>query len=754
MKKQCRNLSLLISLFISLTALSGCGSNNKWNYSKQEAAKFFNLNGEVEAGPKNESNYFIIDEDYFYFKDKVNVDDVIVFNYTDLQNRIETSNDNKDSYLSYDVISKSKSKVTSVEVSDNQHDLRVTFDGNDKDIYGLLVAKDATNVNNYLFSIANSSISEKLLSSEQSEFETKYLKSEKPGWNIAKTVINVIGNISQIITGYISKSPTAISAGIFGILTTLGDAFFGNSGPTLVDIYNKLVEIDAKLDAINEKIDKNHNQLLEEIIRTQAQVDRVLQEQYEANITAFNTDFLMPLGDFERNLSDYISQQYKEFVKTSQTLRLNYAKDEEGKWQHYSIKEDPSELIKFDITIPEFPNASAFLKAHGNVVEKGFIDELNKDIDAAVEKTAASARPQGLDPVLYRNNITEQIAEMFMNKKYSEDHQSALDLKNKFINFCSRITGQGSESIVKSYVDRMKYMFNFAKEGKDSYRSLLANLLYHLDKYAASASAACKYAEIAQKDLGEAYESARDYITKTFDELMKLDDKFCYQNGAVINGGFYQAKEHVWFTNCGNHPDFHEEINLYHVYSDNLGVKYDADNLNNHNFMNTAESIRIATRWRLMRENGYSSDTKFVDYLVNAQVIDKKDLNGYVDLIARGWIRSDCWRVFTGLSSRGLGDGDRNLYLTCTAKGGKSGSDYFDVNECYYYKGHEDAEYWSGVMYETSYLNGDTGYVDNSEKKVCAYARYSEAHTLWINDEYWAFIDNPAGNYFFAIFAK
>ncbi|MCQ2743086.1 MAG: hypothetical protein MJ239_07380 [Bacilli bacterium] len=753
MKKITKKASICLSSMIAICALGSCGNGgNEWKYTKETMSEFVDLKGSILNRQETDYNDYYIDTNFEYFKDAITASDLKVFNYTKINEEIASGK--TDDYLSYDLITKYQASVKEVKKVNDGQDIKITFSGNDDDIYGVLVWGTGSTLNTPIISLAGESSNAHEANTVQTEFEEKYINSEEPSWDKAKIALNLLGNICSMLLGYKDGSASAIGGGVFGLINLLGDTFIGESGPTLIDVINKLNEISKKIDAISEKITMNHNQLLEELVRTQAQIDQVLLNGYETNITSFNTDFIMPINDFKRNLTDFVSQRLKEFVKENQTIDLYYSKDSSNQWEHHSVSDSTEGLTQFRINLDDFKYSKAFLSDHGNVVCHGFVDEFKKDIDSAVGK--ATSKPEGMTDRIFGDHILEQVFESIIRDRFYNDHAGSLEVKNKAINFIYRISGKDSKSIVEAYVERIKYMFNFAVEGKDMYRSLLSNLLLQLDINATLGSAACRYAEIDQKDLGEAYLEARKVIVDTYKNLSKLNDNYCYQTKNSVDGHFYKVRDFAGFTSTGNHPDFKHYIELRKTvyYPKDEKTMFEAEErLEDHNFINSADNIRMSTRWKLMLENGLSDKKSFVEYLTAAGAIDVQGLNGFKNLVKTGYIsKDDKMRIFAGgLSSRKLEDSDRDLKLTCIEKGGPDGSNYFEVDKQYNYKGVHSGDCWSGMIYEGTFLDGTTGTIDNNYKKVCAYARYDEEHWYWRNYEHWILIDNPAGNFFFAM---
>ena len=108
-------------------------------------------------------------------------------------------------------------------------------------------------------------------------------------------------------------------------------------------------------------------------------------------------------------------------------------------------------------------------------------------------------------------------------------------------------------------------------------------------------------------------------------------------------------------------------------------------------------------------------------------------------------------KILTSFNVRDLNNSD-NFSMRCICYGNPD-SIYFTVNIHYHYRyddGKIEAQYWSGKMAYGDILSSETGTLE-VEKKICAYAKYSESHMFWIDDEHWGFTDDDFGMYFFAL---
>ena len=89
------------------------------------------------------------------------------------------------------------------------------------------------------------------------------------------------------------------------------------------------------------------------------------------------------------------------------------------------------------------------------------------------------------------------------------------------------------------------------------------------------------------------------------------------------------------------------------------------------------------------------------------------------------------------------------MVLNCVAKGNPDG-DYFEVGKSYNFRGKNSASSWYGKTFEGTFVDAASG-MSLGTQKIASWARYAESHWYWHNDEYWAFTNNNADNYFFTI---
>lgn len=581
---------------------------------------------------------------------------------------------------------------------------------------------------------------------QQLVFEEEYISKSFNYAEGGKFAVSIISSLGNIAGGVAFDSPTAVVSGVFSLLTSINDQFNGSSGPTIADVMNKLNEMDEKLDGINAKLDENHIQLMSETIRTQAMVDQVLLEEQEQAIETFNNVYVVPLENYARDFADYIDQSYKSYVSKDETAEIYLSKNDKKEWTLIDVMDEGKpDQTKFTLTVNDFSHSKECLEKNYNVVTVGFMDSFNKDIDIALEEVSL---PNGLNKEDCRNFIGANIVERFTKKYYEENHQKALDLRNMAINYSKQISGKANKSILNRYIDRLEYMYNFAGEMKSTVTDAFANIAHSLDVNTALAAQACLYAGVNQEEIRSEYIVARDLIKKDYEAIKNVNDAYSFITKTVLGGGLYRAYYDTEYSNRGNDPKFKATFRFQQVYYHN-GFDYRNDDINTHFVLEAADHLRIVTRMNLMKAIGLVKEDSYISYLVKAKVVEQDAYTTYEQLVDRKWISNDALRFLTDITTRNMNDSDKNVEMECTASGNPDG-DYFNVGWKGHFRGGHDNGCWSGKITETTYIDAITGKVQDN-KKVAAYATYSESHWYWSDDEYWSFVDNKVGNYFFIL---
>ena len=732
MKKRMGVILSLLFATITTCALASCG-RSKWEYSKKDASEFIELNAKVSKKDSEKYEMDITSENPV-FKNIVYKDNILLFDLSKVNN--------VKGYMKYEDVKDHLIPISSTNESSNQA-ITIEFFDDDVTEIGVLVHKDSLKKNSFAYGVG------RILSNKE-ELQTKYeeeIIKKKGGWDTANKGIQMANYITSSILGYIANNPSVFAGGIFGLATTLGNAFL-SSGPTLADVSKQLGVIDAKIDAISNQIDANQKEILDEFVRTQAMIDEVKVNQYNQNIQAFQTSYVKPIEDYLLIYKDSIEQYFKKYVSEPEIVCVYYGKDD----ILMKSEDDITNAEKFELSIPEFKNSIDYLKKNKEIVDDKFPLAMNKDIKAALNGVALP-KGRSLDLVIedIYKTICDSVNQEVLTKENEVVHRDVLQFVNNFVSYAKAIAGINFESVINSYVSRLEYIYNFSFETKKIVRDLFAAIKLNLDQYLCVAQAACIAQKINYtKEIGQAYMNAADYISSKYDGQMKVDDNYSYIAKNKIKGDLYHAYAEVSFTNCGNNPTFHASFELRN------NLDYDGANIhgkivdvNSIRFVNYSNMRAISTRYSLLRNICATKEDTLIHYLAANNIVSYDGIDLLYRVFNSGRTLYKLARILTSYNIRDLRDSD-SFKLRCTCCGNNDGY-YFNLGQEYKYRYSDfncESEYWSGKMAYGDIISSETGALDK-ENLVSAYARYSESHWYWSDDEHWGFNNDVFGEYFF-----
>ncbi len=728
--------------------LSSCGnSESKWSYTKEDMTNFLILNGDIVDN--GDSTATISSKASTpLFKEDLDKSDIIVFNIDDAINEMAKSN--KD-YADYTVLKEASTSISDIKTSENKDGFDVTFSINESTNYGMLIHNSITVTNEYALVSKVNKNSNGFENDPQSEFEEKYVTGKATWEDGGKFTYQIISNIGTLVVGVATENPASIASGIFGILGTIAESFM-SSAPSMQDVMNQLIETDRKIDALSDKIDRNTQQLADEIVRAEAMVDQANLNTLNLAINDFATNSIATINTYNRNLADEVGFYYRDYVKSSQVVNLQLTKDENGYHSTPLGEIADASAYNFTISLDNFDNSKAHLEKNNNIVKNGFMDEFDKDIDWAIARK--TDLPSGIDYDDLRAFIESMIFEEFAKEYYTANKTKAQEYRNYMIDYAERINGaSGKISILSSYLSRLQYMFNFAGEIKSSVRTLCANLLKILDMNTARASEACLFAEYNDDDLASAYKKARENIQDLYKNVCEISDSYSFTTNATLTGGFYEARYDVSYSNPGNHCSLDVKFNFDRLELGNyMNINSYPDDLSKHFSLSATQHARIVTRWNLLRSlSMVDADDDYIHYLMNNGVISELCVEAARVVILLHMSSEIGYRIITSdRTERELTISDTSTWLYCRAQGNPDG-DYFILDKGYGYREMHDKGSWYGRTFEGTFVDAATG-ANVGKQTVTTWARYAESHWYWSNDEYWAFTNVHFTNYFFSVY--
>ena len=744
MRKIIKVFAIILLLSLTVFTTVSCGKKDKntvdWSYSKKDASKFVELDGEIAQSEKDLT--FTLTYKDAIFKDNIDKSHILLFDFSNIENV-------KD-YIKYEDVLNFLVDYSSLRVDDSKNKIEITFNGNPEDTYGVIIHKDSLTIDDFASGFASGP--QYLNKVVITDYEENLIKT-KGGWDVANKMLTLASHISQVVLGFATNTPNSYAAGIFGIAQTLGISFFGKQ--TSIDAVSKQLEVvDHKIDMLTAQIDSNQKQIIDEFVRTQAMIDEVKVNQYNQNITAFQTDYVKPLDDYIFIYKDTVEQAYKSYISESKSVTVHYKNNTNYTDLVFESEGSLENTEAFTVNIEKFTNAMSYLSEHNNTVGDGFANALLKDIESNVNNvvTTTGRSADKVSEDVYKA-LTNDVNQLVLSKEDDTLHRDVLNFISNFISYAKALAGVNFESVINSYISRLEYIYNYTSETKPLVRDLLASLKLSLDYYVCIAQTAC----IAQKinyteEIAAAYNLACDYIEIIYDAQMARNDRYSFLTKCVTDGALYQAKCDVSFSDLGNNPTFHSKFNLVDISSydggDVHGVNVDVNTLN----MVDYSMVRaIAKRFELLKAIGAVKNDTFIKYLNGIKVISSEDMDILNRLFNSGRTTESVGKILTSYAIRDLTNSD-SLKFTCVCYGNEDGY-YFVIRHEYSYRykdSNVEPDYWSGKIAYGDIVYGEDGSLDEN-KTISAYAKYSESHWYWTDDEHWGFIDDIFGNFFYIL---
>ncbi len=740
-----KGTKILWAMSLPVILLASCASSEekRWSYGKDEMPNFISIEAKLTKNGDGTAT-FLANADGTIFNTDITKKDVIVY---DIDSAINSLSNSKKGYADYSVLKAASVNVTKIETNENKSGFAITFADSNAESYGMLINSSVTTYSQYVMvSEAEKDFDDP--KDPQAEFEDRYISSKVTWEDGGKFVYQLISGIGTIIVGVATENPATLAGGIFSLLGTLSESLL-SGGPTMKDIMDQLRETDRKIDELSAKIDRNTQQLADEIVRAEAMVDQANLNTLNLAINDFATNCLSPINNFNRDLADEVGFYYRDYVKSSQTVELRLVKNDDGEWESEPLG-DMKGSTNFSLTISDFDNARDHLSKHNNIVEEGFMEELGKDIEVAIE--GKKDLPEGIEKETLRDFVASMIYEEFCKQYFSANIDKAKQYRNYMIDCAERISGlNGKISILNSYFSRLQYMFNFAGEIKDSVRTLTANILQFLDMNTARASEACLFAEIMPTDLAKDFKTARETLQNFYNNIKELPDTYSFTTSAALTGGWYKTRYELSYSNPGNKCNLNVKFKIFNQKWEGIYLNDYEDDISKHYSLSAVQHARIATRWNLLRSSGViESDSDYIHYLYDSKVISEESIKAAETCFNWHHAVSSCYRILTSdRAERELNISDTSTWMLCIAQG-NPGGDYFTVGKEYGYREKHDSSSWYGRIFESTFVYAATG-GSAGNQRICMWARYAESHWYWVDDEYWAFKNLDNTNYFFSI---
>ena len=739
-----KKLSLALATFTFLPVLAGCkDSPMRWNFNKTEIANFKELVGldSVENG----NRVISYSGNEYYFDKDLEKDDVKIYNYTDLLEDVKNGVvELKDGFVPYKTLLNYTTEV--MEIENSYASFKVTFENSSSsDTFRVLVHKD-TNIKNVYLDVQGSKEGPTNEVNIDEKFCEDYVQADISKLS-EKSDLSIAGEITQIAIGPTFGTPTTKAGGIFAILTSLGNAFRFKGDISNQSTIDKLKEMDYKLDDVQTQINKNHQDLVELKLLTELGISEELMDDYEDEISDFEEIYSQPIELILKEFKSYTDAAFKQIIKSAKDINMYFVRDERSlKWVlQSSLDTDHTGQENIHFSIPNWPNATAYLEKNNDVIGDEFIDEVRKDIDDA---TIGITSLEGMS----RKNMIENVIMLLTDEIGYSYFKNNTDVVEELDSLAEQYAYEIIDAdVIRAYLERLIMIYNFGGEAKIRLAETLCALDKQLDLYCGAAAEALRFSNRTTSGLSSLWVNSRNVIKDIYDSLSVVEGNYCFTTNCYLEANYYRARYNCSYTNLGNSPELNAKLDFSRCEKYKDTVRFVNVGIDEIDVLEDINYRRIVDKFNLLKKNNnVDASITFVDYLRNAQAISEETKYCYSFLINRKYIKETDNKFASKISQKNMTNSDKNVQVTCVAAGNPDG-EYFSTGWTGKFKGSHKEECWTGKMLTTTYFDGTTGAVLAGEGKIAAYATYSETHALWTDDEYWAFVDSTGGNYFYLL---
>ena len=747
-----KKLKLLFISTMTISFLTGCGEKvpESWQFGENDFEKFQVVDSELCQTSDSKIKTIKIRQAEL-LDEQIDDDDFFVFDFNSM-----SQSETKEKYYTYHDFSSHQVKVIKKEVNYDDFTLNISFEGSDEGIFGAIFNKDATLNGNFILTIPESNILANSRSQELDEFEKRYLNSpaptpDKSGYvdlvsyfgllNLKKPTNNEVPVLNDIAVGL---GIAGLVVGIVGILVTIGNWIWSAVGRYDTTNLNNMNEINGRLTNIDKKLNGISTMLKEQFAAILIQADKTAIESYTNSIGKFNTDYVLPIGNFYRNLQDDLIVKFRDSIKDGgKNVALSYLRAEDG--YLYPISR-LSTNAKAEFTTEAsliFEKSAKYLNDF-NRVDEGLVKSLKEDIVDRV-KTGVFPSPQGVDQDTFASDIFNRLLEDFLIDIISKKDKSEIqNFRNLVINYITCLYANDVVAISK-YVNRCKLSYNFGYEARQSLQTTLATSLYQLDRNAVFAQTICRFSAekgIDEAELTSVYLQARKYITDTYKEISNIPDNYCFRNNAKWEAKLFAFKDKAVTINPGWKSTFsHSLVTKQIIYHKgwNFGEQIEY-NKAEHPWVDSITLKTATARYFVFKNSGeIPNNLSLLDYFRKVPGMVNPDANRMIEPYAAEYHRENVYRFMGDFSTRVAEDKDNGKKLQCTAKGDDPHNAYFTLWSLYGYKGSQKVENWrNGTFYTADTVNADSGaFTSNSD--LLMYCDYLHYQSPWVHAENYAF---------------
>jgi len=748
-------LNKILSVLFSLTIIAssvGCSGNpkkeiNRWEIDKESFgdAKELIFSTKTEGDTKT----YLVSNYEPLVTGELTSEDILFFDFGKAY-KIMSQEDYEFEYLTYETMKETAIEFNSVTTSKDLSQFTITAPKGSSNKACILVNKDKTASGEFIFA----SIGESLTAdakTPQEEFEEKYGRASKGG-TVAKTVSSFVTGFVTAVIGGIAKEPGLLATGIVNIINGAVGLFSGLTEPTIRDVLEKLAVIETRLIAIENKMNKNFSDIRKDSKFTQAKIDKAISEIAQQNIDAFERKELFNLEAYSNVMSNNIKADIKNIVaKGNLELNIPYYYNEDKVLCYRPLTEvaaNPNDN-KVSVTIGAFPKTKEALVKSQNIFDADVYKIFSAETLAALDDVVLPAQ---MTKELLNDFVFVRMVDEIVCKYYSTKKTEGVKYMNSVLAFAKCINGTSGYSIINSYRTRLEYMYNFAKEAKPSFNTVVARLRYTLEQQYANCMIACIWCGTDYSTLTTAYESALSVLIDTAKEIDKLSDNYSYIVGENVSANLYSSYTFSHFKTGGNYPTHYSEFALYRYHSVNRKDYLDAEKYITQQQIDYESHYAMILRMNyLVSANALKSSITYYDYLIKSGILEAETTKCIKDFMDRGEIKNDPYHFITNIEHRQLTDSDKGKYKCHMTDCGLERMKYFDLHETYDFKSKHGSEYWHGSIWESITIDPFKNSVSTEKMLLGLEGCYDEGHDYWITDERWRFNGGLRDTYFLAM---
>lgn len=739
-------LSLSI-LALAVPSLASCDKKRgEWEITEEATAY---LDGVVTFNDVTNTYTYSIFDSYPYFNKDIKIEKVVCFNLTKLA---EDPKSEDEKSFTIDLVKQYEIKTSNLVVSPSLNELSFTFEGNENDLFGCVVSREATKDKVLIVSNTQESYASMMHKVELADFENKYLAYKAPVWNSDNTKLLLEDYFGEITSEKILKKDTKLAPGVgkaleivAKVITFVYKQYKESTTPSIEDVYNKLFKIDDHISELAVGISKNQDLMLTTFGKLITEQEKSQIEIIKNRFYSINENYDNKFNEISSLFGLFLSEKFKDFISASRQIIVYY--NDQGVLSPVA----DTGFTAYEVNVSNWDNAKAFLSSHGNVPQVGFIDSVKNDISKAAQNVTAPVKTN-----VFVSDLLSAVENKFLNDYFSsnEGKEKALDLRMLVINYANQI----SEIIAQTYVTQATLMYNFACEGNIFIREAFTGLLFKLDKFATLATMANDIAEIGNiAEIGQAYMKARDTIVSKYNVEMGRADNYSYVAGTTVTGKVIDV---VVTAKAPDRSTFTASVEYVNKYVDKDGKTQSTVLDHNYAINNMFRGDvlqRVALRWNALTKVNEGKDKQLMDndqfatYLCAAKVFKVDEIDDIKEMNKRIFM-TGFDNMYTGFEMSS--ESDTNIDMKIIDRRGSGDTFKGETVVKYGVKNAGDSEkHWSGRKFLCQTFDASTG-ADLGQKLIGAYARYKTngwkiGHAFGRN---YSMVDNLSNHTYLAIF--